>query len=205
MDKVVTSKNIITSVLGLLLFTATLSIANNHNIIQHAAAQPITRTIPSGAAMSGTFSAHGSLGGFIMPASAATNITSAIRGHEGSIIGGNWSFDVSGGNLQNFKININMLGLDGKVEMAHTINGLKNPTSVITTPSASNRIFLINDNTSFKGTADITANGKPNWTDVPVVVSLINGKLLNVSINQEKTNNHFTGIPIFGIVNSLTK
>lgn len=34
--------------------------------------------------------------------------------------------------LQNFKLNIQMLGLDGKVEMTHTISELKNPTSAVT-------------------------------------------------------------------------
>jgi hypothetical protein len=98
-----------------------------------------------------------------------------------------------------------MLGLDGKVEMTHTISELKNPTSAVTTPSGFNRIFLNNNNTSFRGIADITSDGKVMWSNVPVFVSLIKGKLMNLSIDPTRTNNHFTGIPIFGIVTSVTK
>jgi plastocyanin len=153
-----------------------------------------------------SFHARGTIGGFIIPTSATTNFTSAIHGAEGSVTAGNWSFDVIGGSLQNFKVNIQMLGLDGKTEMTHTISGLKNPTSVMYTyPSGFSKIFLNNNSTSFQGAADITWNGRVIWSDVPVFVSLINGKLLNLSIDSTKTNDHFTGIPIFGIVTSLTK
>lgn len=42
-----------------------------------------------------SFHARGTIGGFIIPVSAATNFTSAIHGAEGSVTAGNWSFDVT--------------------------------------------------------------------------------------------------------------
>ena len=80
--------------------------------------------------------------------------------------------------------------------------GEKNATSAITslTPSITNKIYLnSNNNTSFHGFADVTMNGKPMWSNVPVFVALVNGKLLNMSFDSIKTADHFTGIPMFGI------
>lgn len=197
------SKNITASMLGLIFFVVALSVLNNY---QHIMAQ--NATISNSPALSETFRAHGTLGSIIMPTSLSTlNITSAISGHEGSIIGGNWSFDVSHGSLQNFKVNIEMLRLDGKEDMTHSISGLKNVTTAVTylSPSTSNKIVLNNNNTALRGFADITKNGKAMWNNIPIFVSIKNGKLMSMSIDSSKTNNHFTGIPIFGIVTSLTK
>ena len=204
----VEKKNISTSLLTLIMLLAMASIANNNQItttiIHPVSAQ--NATVPTSAAMSETFSAHGTLGSLIIPASlAASNITSAISGMQGSVIGGNWILDVSGGTLKNFNLNIEMVGLNGQLDMMHTISGLKNVAAVTSTPSAFNRIFLSNNSTSFRGDADITTNGKVEWSNVPIVVSLINGKLLNISMDTTKTSGHFTGIPIFGIATSFTK
>jgi hypothetical protein len=207
-DKKTKNNTIARSLLGLAILASMLLIANNNqiqsSIVHPALAQ--NATVPTSAALSETFSAHGTLGSLIIPVSvASSNITSAIRGMQGSVIGGNWILDVSGGTLRNFNVNIEMLGLDGKLDMMHSITGLKNVAAVTTTPSAFNRIFLNNNNTSFKGDADITTNGKVEWSNVPVVVSLINGKLMNLSIDITKTSGHFTGIPILGIATSFTK
>jgi hypothetical protein len=124
---------------------------------------------------------------------------------QGSVIGGNWILDVSGGTLKNFNLYIEMVGLNGQLDMMHTISRLKNVAAVTSTYSAFNRMFLGNKSTSFRGDADITTNSKIEWSRVPIVVSLINGKLLNISTHTAKTSGHFTGIPIFGIATSFTK
>jgi hypothetical protein len=105
----------------------------------------------------------------------------------------NWILDVSGGTLKNFNLYIEMVGLNGQLDMMHTISRLKNVAAVTSTYSA------------FRGDADITTNSKIEWSRVPIVVSLINGKLLNISTHTAKTSGHFTGIPIFGIATSFTK
>jgi hypothetical protein len=59
-------------------------------------------------------------------------------------------------------------------------------------------------NTAIKGIADINTDGKLKWKDVPVIVYLINGNVLNMQIDTTKTNDHFQGLPVFGTVTSLT-
>jgi hypothetical protein len=90
------------------------SIANNNQII--TIIHPVSAqnaTGPTSAAMSETFSAHWTLGSLIVPASlAASNITSARCAMQGSVIGGNWILDVSGGTLKNFNLYIEMVGLN---------------------------------------------------------------------------------------------
>jgi hypothetical protein len=106
--------------------------------------------------MSETFSAHWTLGSLIVPASlAASNITSARCAMQGSVIGGNWILDASGDTLKNFNLCIEMVGLDGQLDMMHTISRLKNVAAVTSTYSAFNRIFLGNNSTSFRCDADI--------------------------------------------------
>lgn len=50
-------------------------------VVAAAAQNAAIPTIINPSAMSETFHARGALDGFIIPASAATNFTSAIRGH----------------------------------------------------------------------------------------------------------------------------
>jgi hypothetical protein len=56
--------------------------------------------------------------------------------------------------------------------------------------------------TIFKANADINFNDKTAFNDVPIVLSLLNGKLINLSIDPTKTEGLFT-TPLFGIVTSL--
>ncbi len=120
----------------------------------------------------------------------------------GSIIAGNWSLGVSNGQVQNFKWDANAITLGGKANGSLSITKLTNTTGGITTPSAPT-IKLEGNNTQFKGNADIAINGKPVYTDVPIVFYLLNGKLVNLTIASAKTNNAFP-LPLFGIVTSLT-
>jgi uncharacterized protein (DUF779 family) len=52
--------------------------------------------------------------------------------------------------------------------------------------------------------ADISVNGTVQWKDVSIIVDVINGRLLNVSIDNARTGNQFLSVPLFGIVASLT-
>lgn len=121
----------------------------------------------------------------------------------GSIIGGNWSFAVSKGVLQNFKWDATTYKLDGSANGTLSINELTNSTGALK-PSPTNAIVLRDNNTVFKGNANININGKTAFSNVPVVVFLLKGKLVNFSISATKTNNFFL-LPLFGIVTSLTK
>jgi hypothetical protein len=90
------------------------------------------------------------------------------------VLGGDWEFGVSKGNLSNLAVDISMSKVDGKEAHHHTIESMRNATGAIL-PGHSQQIALIEGNhTDFKGIADITTNGEIKWKDVPIVVHLMN-------------------------------
>jgi hypothetical protein len=92
--------------------------------------------------------------------------------------------------------------LSGKVDGSLSISKLTNVT--VATPEHPARAIISNgNNTSFGGYANIDINGKPTYTDVPVVVTLIKGKLVNLTVDAAKTNNAFP-FPFFGIVYAMS-
>ena len=48
-----------------------------------------------------------------------------------------------------------------------------------------------------------STNGKVKWKDVPIVVHLMNGNVINFNIEASKTDDHFKGLPVFGTVESI--
>lgn len=104
-----------------------------------------------------------------------------------------------------------MTQINGKRAHHHTIEKVDNssgmPFEINSTIKAdtmagskSTPITLQGNSTMFRGTADITTNGKVQWKAVPVHVAILNGNILNLSIELTKTNNHFKGLPVFGTV-----
>jgi hypothetical protein len=119
------------------------------------------------------------------------------------VLGGDWEFGVSKGNLTNLAVDISMSKIDGKGAHHHTIESLRNATGAVL-PGHGEQIALTDGNhTDFKGVADITTNGKVKWKDVPIVVHLMNGNVINFNIEATKTDDHFKGLPVFGTVESV--
>jgi hypothetical protein len=119
------------------------------------------------------------------------------------VLGGDWEFGVSKGNLTNLAVDISMSKIDGKGAHHHTIESLRNATGAVL-PGHGEQIALTDGNhTDFKGVADITTNGKVKWKDVPIVVHLMNGNVINFNIEATKTDDHFKGLPVFGTVESI--
>jgi hypothetical protein len=136
----------------------------------------------------GNFNAKGYTGQIIVLPTSISQLPKANGPAAGSIIGGNWSFTGSNGDVQNFKWQATAFKLNGKENGTLSINSLTNSTGAMTaSPTA--KIVLIGNSTSFKGNASINLNNKPTFTDVPVVVNLLNGKLVNLTISPAKTNN----------------
>jgi hypothetical protein len=120
----------------------------------------------------------------------------------GSVISGNWSFAVSNGQLKDFKWHEVAMTLSGKQNGTLAIDKLTNASGSVR-PNEPATIVLHGNSTAFKGNVDIVINGKPMFTNVPVAVHLLNGKLVNFTISPAKTNDLFP-LPLFGIVTSLT-
>ena len=186
---------LITAVAIPLVFVALVS-TSSVSFLQTAHAQ-----IPGG-----TFTARGYTGQIIvLPPNLTTPPTPShpVAPPVGSIIGGNWSLDVSNGQVSNLKWDVNHYTLSGKVNGTFSITKLTNTTGAIT-PHSSSTIKLEGNSTAFKGNADININGKPAVTNAPIVFYLLNGKLVNLTIGPGKgqTSSAFP-LPLFGIVTSV--
>jgi hypothetical protein len=152
-----------------------------------------------------TFSAKGYMGNLLLPPEAMESLNASQDTNMNFVIGGDWSFDVSNGQLQDFKVELNKHSLSGHEVETHIIDGLDNATS-ITNTAGNNQIILIGNNTQFKGLADIeTVETGKVWQDVPILVYLINGHIHNVHFDAAKTEGHFLNLPLLGVVTSLTE
>jgi hypothetical protein len=186
--------------LGVLLFASALTLATSYSI-QSASAQ--ASTVP-GTSTAGTFSARGYMAILALPPGIIQAIGGAAHPElQGNVIGGNWSFTVAKGSIQDFKIDLKRVSLGGKTAGTITISGLSNATGA-TTPSPTNAILLRDNSTSFQGAVNISVNGTAKWKNVPIIVDLINGQLLNVSIDNAKTGNQFLNLPLFGLATRVT-
>ena len=190
-----TKNKLISTTIIAILILSIVSISSNFNGSQSAIAQN-TNTV-------GKFSASGYTGQiFVLPNLILT--PNQQKPPIGSIVGGNWSFAVNGGQVKQFQWIGQAYTLTGKVNETMSINGITNASNFnIAQPLSSSPIKLVGNSTAFKGNVNININGKTVWMDIPVIVKLSNGKLLSLAISDEKTKGAFT-IPLFGVVTSLT-
>jgi hypothetical protein len=183
-----------------ILLLSTVSISSNFNS-QIAAAQKAKGVE--------TFSAGGYTGQtFVLPQGMLQIPSTTISQFNllppvGSIIAGNWSFAVKDGKLQNFNWKVEFIALNGKVNGTSSITGVTNTSGAVSPITTNNNIQLSkNNSTIFKANADININGKTAFRDVPIVFSLLKGKLVNLSVDPAKTGGLFS-TPLFAIVTSL--
>jgi hypothetical protein len=105
--------------------------------------------------------------------------------------------------LQDFKWNVELITLNGKVNGTASITGISNSTGIVGSLTNNNIQLSASNGTAFKANADININDRTSFYDVPIVLYLLNGKLVNLSIDSIRTGGLFT-TPIFGIVTTLT-
>lgn len=154
-----------------------------------------------------TFSAAGYTGQLLTLPPSITQIDasqneSAIGPSIGSVIGGNWSFTVSEGELENFTWNASSYTLTGEVEETFAINGINDAAPLDT--SSSDSIQLDGNNTAITGTVDAEINGETVFSDLPVVLYILNGNIASLTLSHQETEGLFT-VPLYGIVTSLTQ
>jgi hypothetical protein len=145
-----------------------------------------------------------------------------------NIRGGEWRIDVVNENVEYFKLNMTMSRSDGTDMHDHHIEFksddpeimlLPNNTAVISpspgtveiaalnSESGSDKnvtsIFQTDNSMIFSGVADIITNGVIEWKGVPMSVSIFNGSAINVKLDANITNNHFSDEPIYGLAKSI--
>jgi len=131
-----------------------------------------------------------------------TNISSEY------VLGGKWRLDVINNNVTYFKSNFTMVGINGEEPHFHLFiyKPLTKEISMLFSNRSDNPGFLLhglNKTVSFSGNCDIITNGVLEWRDVPMSVSIFNDKVIKITVDEKRTNNHFSKNSIFGLVNLI--
>ena len=132
------------------------------------------------------------------------------------LLDGRWRLDVSMGYVKYFKSNITMITATGKESHEHLIVFkpytagialLANNSATIQNMNLTSNNSSISrngyNNLVFSGVADIITNGVMQWIDVPISVSILNDKVITIELDSNRIDNHFFGVPIYGLVSSV--
>jgi hypothetical protein len=155
--------------------------------------------IPGGDALTSnqtaTFQDQGSPG-FV----ATGTINSVMKVSNNSWIAtGDWSMTVSNGIVSLFQVNMNWYNSSGTNAHTHELSnfGPVNGQQAVSLQEPSTNDIIIN------GVTDIGTNNQIAWNMVPTTIGINGKKIVTISLDNNKTNNHFGGQPILGVVDSF--
>ena len=114
---------------------------------------------------------------------------------------GNWSIILNNGNVTSFGSNMTWYNSSGTNAHTHELTNFKTiPGGIQTLPiSGSGQQIII------KGVSDVGANNRISWFEVPTTITINDRKIVSISLDDNKTNHHFGGQPLLGIVDSFVK
>src|SRR5580765_5450132 len=114
---------------------------------------------------------------------------------------GNWSIILNNGNVTSFGSNMTWYNSSGSNAHTHELTNFKAiPGGIQTLPiSGSGQQIII------KGVSDVGANKRISWFEVPTTITINDRKIVSISLDDDKTNHHFGGQPLLGIVDSFVK
>ncbi len=128
---------------------------------------------------------------------------------QGYVLSGKWRFNEVNGTVTYFKANITMVATNGDDIHNHLVAFKASRTGVSlldnaneTTVKHAASLSARGNNIEFYGLADIITNGVIQWRDVPISVSVFNSKVISIKLDSRKIDNHFLGLPIYGMVNN---
>jgi len=105
---------------------------------------------------------------------------------------GNWSMSIDNGSLTGFGTNMTWYNSNGKASHTHEFSNLKSAGGTI-----QGKNIVIN------GFMDVGTNHRLIWKNVPSTISIQGGKTIRISVDDNATNHHFAGQPVFGLVTSF--
>jgi hypothetical protein len=105
---------------------------------------------------------------------------------------GNWSMSIDNGSLTGFATNRTRYNSNGKASHTHEFSNLKSAGGTI-----QGKNIVIN------GFMDVGTNHRLVWKNVPSTISIQGGKTIRISVDDNATNHHFAGQPVFGLVTSF--
>jgi hypothetical protein len=104
---------------------------------------------------------------------------------------GNWSMSIDNGSLTGFATNMTWYNSNGKASHTHEFSNFKSAGGTI-----QGKNMVIN------GFMDVGTNHRLVWKNVPSMISIQGGKTIRISVDDNATNHHFAGQPVFGLVTS---
>jgi hypothetical protein len=112
------------------------------------------------------------------------------------ILAGKWMLKVNNGTANDLSLNFVMVHPDATGLHIHNFTQFK---------AANNTTVKLNQNgnTTIKGTVNILVNGTQKWTDVPINILMQNARVISIAVDSAKTDDHFAGQPIYGIVQTI--
>jgi hypothetical protein len=120
-------------------------------------------------------------------------INSLIQTPTGNWIAtGNWSMSIDNGSLTGFGTNMTWFNSNGKASHTHEFHNLRAGEGTI----QGNNIII-------NGLTDVGTNHRVVWKNVPTTISIQGGKTIRISVDDNATNHHFAGQPVFGLVTSF--
>jgi hypothetical protein len=143
-----------------------------------------------------------SLGGSQAPSGFVTNgkINTVINVANGKwLANGNWSIILNNGNVTTFETKMTWYNSSGTNAHTHELTNFRPATGEIQTLPMSgpaNQIII-------KGVTDVGSNNRVSWFEVPTVITINDRKIISISLDDNKTNHHFGGQPLLGIVDSF--
>jgi hypothetical protein len=112
---------------------------------------------------------------------------------------GNWSIILNNDNVTNFEIKMTWYNSSGTNAHTHELSNFKPaPGEFQTLPmnGLANQIIL-------KGVTDVGSNNRVSWLEVPTTITINDRKIISISLDDNKTNHHFGGQPLLGIVDTF--
>jgi hypothetical protein len=112
---------------------------------------------------------------------------------------GNWSIIVNNGNVTSFDTKMTWYNSSGTNAHTHDLTNFKvNSENTQTLPNNNT-----NKQTIIEGFTDVDSNGRTSWFEVPTQITINDGKIISISLDDNKTNHHFGAQPLLGIVDSF--
>jgi hypothetical protein len=113
---------------------------------------------------------------------------------------GNWSMILNNGNVTEFETKMTWYNSSGTNAHTHELTNFKpalGESQILPITGVANQIVLT-------GVSDVGSNNKASWFEVPTTITINDRKIISVSLDDNKTNHHFGGQPLLGIVDSFT-
>jgi hypothetical protein len=110
---------------------------------------------------------------------------------------GNWSMFAGNGNIICFITNMIWYKDDGTGTHTHEFQKL--------VPIVGNVTLGSDNSLHLNGLMDVGTNNRIVWKNVHSLIDIKGGKTVSMSVDDQGTNNHFGGQPIYGVVTSLIR